>query len=87
MPLGFQQVDPENLALHLAEYSLLGLLLFRALRQRPDALLAASILGLAYGLTDEFHQAFVPTRTSSLGDGLADGLGSILGAMAARWRR
>jgi VanZ family protein len=33
-----------------------------------------------YGFSDELHQAFVPMRESSWLDGMADMVGSILGA-------
>lgn len=35
------------------------------------------LLCLAYGLTDEFHQSFIPARSVSLLDLLADTLGAI----------
>jgi len=36
-------------------------------------------IGLLYGATDEWHQAFVPRRVPDLGDWLADAAGVFLG--------
>lgn len=80
IPLGLPEVvhrlDPERFVLHLAEYALLGFLLFNARQRLGFALL----VGTAYGLSDELHQLFVPTRVFSPHDVLADSLGSLLGA-------
>ncbi len=35
-----------------------------------------------YGLSDEWHQSFVPGRDASLGDWLADTIGAVLAATA-----
>jgi len=74
-------------AAHLFEYGLLGLLLWRALRQTSlgatgktpwKAAVAALVLSAAYAATDEFHQSFVPTRTASVRDVMIDTSGSLL---------
>jgi len=72
--------------LHVAAYLPLGFLFFRALsagrpRRHPNTSLILSILltGL-YGLSDEFHQSFVPGRTIEAADALADLAGGFLGA-------
>jgi len=74
--------------LHGLVYTLLGLTALWALppqfrRQRP---LAASVVVvlfcLGYGLSDEFHQSFVPGRFASLGDVIADTVGGLLAAVA-----
>ena len=44
-------------------------------RQRRWALLAA-VLALLYGLTDEYHQTFVPGRSANLKDIVMDGIGA-----------
>lgn len=65
---------------HFVVYVPLGFALARALPGR-----AALAWGLAsfYGVTDEFHQAFVPLRDPSVGDWLADTLGAGVGVLAS----
>lgn len=73
--------------LHILEYIPFGFLTGRAFfltrgRDWPIKGLIRSVilLSLMYGLSDEFHQAFVPGRESGLDDALADTLGGVLGA-------
>jgi len=77
--------------LHLLEYGVFGFLTAHALRTSPKK--AASpkmefILGVAivaiYGLSDEFHQSFLPFRDASLYDVIADIIGGTLGIFAAK---
>jgi len=74
--------------LHALVYSVFGALCFLAVR-RTWALKTSWLIGLSallaagYGLTDEFHQLFVPGRSADLHDALADGIGGLLGAVAA----
>src|SRR5262245_4978607 len=57
---------------HVTEYSILALLAWRAFVLHPwiglKAKLCAAAFVLAFALSDEFHQAFVASRTSSLVD-------------------
>lgn len=75
---------PEGLdkVYHLAEYAVLGALLARAFlgAGARTAILWAGLLGAAYGLTDEVHQYFVPSRSAEVLDAVADAAGSFLGA-------
>ncbi len=78
--------------LHLTEYGGLGLCLGIALASRLEGreLLGwVALIGLLYGASDELHQSFVPGRDAELGDVVADGIGSGLGALfalaATRW--
>ena len=64
---------------HLTEYAILGALLFRALGQAAPAL----ALGVAYAVTDELHQHFVPGRHASPLDVALDGVGVALGLVIA----
>lgn len=70
---------------HAILYAGLGFLLARALT-KPVALskitrgIVAVILATAYGVSDEFHQSFVPHRTADLADVAADFVGAVLGA-------
>lgn len=43
------------------------------------------IFCLFYGVTDEWHQSFIPLRTASFFDIIADGTGAILAVLANRW--
>jgi VanZ family protein len=84
---------------HLTEYANLGLLLWRALRSRDRTGQArwdwrrarlALVLAWLYAASDEFHQAFVPTREATVLDVLIDTSGAALGLgvlwTAGRWR-
>jgi len=72
---------------HMTEYGILALFTFRALRHtkehhsggwsRSTASLTLAIAAL-YAATDEFHQAFVPTREASIRDVLLDISGAAL---------
>jgi len=71
-------------AVHTIEYGTLGFLLARAFRATlggfeplRTALLAAGI-GVCVGAADEIIQKFVPGRTSSVNDLLADATGLVL---------
>jgi len=73
--------------LHAGVYSVLGGLCFLALRrsssQKSSVLvLAATALSTLYGMTDEFHQSFVPGRSPDVRDVLADCVGGFVGALA-----
>lgn len=84
---------PENLPdiffidkiLHFFGYALLSVLFFRAyktmsLSNNQRLLFFLSILSATlYGISDEIHQHFVPTRSADIWDVLADMLGSIVG--------
>jgi glutaredoxin len=73
-------------ALHLLAYAILSALTCRALGgglHRPLQVRAAFFGALAsviYGVSDEFHQAFVPGRDSSIGDLASDAAGAALAA-------
>jgi len=72
--------------LHFVEYagfaSLLAWGLARAGLAVSSGGLWAAVLGSAYGLTDEVHQAFVPNRSADPRDWLADTAGALVGAVA-----
>jgi len=83
--------DLSDKFLHLLEYGILGALWYRAFRWASgpriaaSAVLLAMVAGSIYGITDEVHQAFVPMRTASLLDWIADTLGSAIGARGLSW--
>ena len=71
--------------LHFAQYALLALLWWRALRTRLDnrrAALAAFVVTALYAATDEYHQSFVDGRNGSPLDWLIDCAGA---ATASFW--
>jgi VanZ family protein len=80
--------------MHVTEFGVLALLWYRALRWgKPGwhgrTALGAFLLSAGFALADEFHQAFVPSRTGSLVDAGWDSLGAALALMSLRvlWLR
>jgi VanZ family protein len=71
-------------ALHTVEYAGLGLLVCRALAGEGLGWIRACVLAViisgAYGATDEWHQAFTPSRSSDIHDWYTDNIGASLGA-------
>jgi VanZ family protein len=72
---------------HLVLYGVLAGLCTRGWARgtswRSWALIAASAaLAALYGMSDEFHQRFVPGRNADWADVLADAVGAIVGASA-----
>ena len=72
-------------AVHFLLFGFLGILFHRAfgtldsLNGRDRLRLAAAIIAATvYGLSDEFHQSFVPYRSADVWDAVADALGAIL---------
>ena len=61
---------------HVTEYAILGALLAWAFRGRSGW---AIPVGVAYAVTDEVHQLFVPGRAGQAGDVLIDSIGVLLG--------
>lgn len=80
---------------HLAEFFILGLLLFWASRRgqsprwRARWMVQAVLIAGVYSLLDELHQAFEPHRTPSLADSGIDTLGAAISQVViyarARW--
>ena len=72
--------------LHALEYAVLAVLVARAFagglpRRIPGRVMVAAILvTVAYGASDEFHQYFVPGRHADPTDLLADSAGALAGA-------
>lgn len=77
---------------HLVAYGCLALALLWGIRRqwpaRPGAWRLAWLGALLYGLTDEWHQHFVPGRHADWRDLLTDGIGAGLALAAAYfWQR
>lgn len=73
---------------HLVAYAVLAVLLWWALeplevsRRRRFALALSG--AVAYGLSDEWHQSFVPGRDASVLDLMVDGIGAFGGLVIVR---
>ena len=80
--------DLQDIAGHLAAYAGLAFWLALALRRTPGVRhpwRLAFALAVLYGLSDEFHQFFVPTRHPDLFDIATDAAGAALALWL--WRR
>ncbi len=71
---------------HGVSYAVLGALLMRALAggtlqgMRTGLILPAVLIAAVYGVSDEFHQSFIPGRMASVSDIAADTIGAVVGA-------
>jgi len=91
--------DVVNYTTHALSYGVLAWLAWRPLVRRVGGLsnlviafpkMTAALYAISYSISDEIHQAFVPGRTASVWDVLADALGAlvVLGVLgAARLRK
>jgi VanZ family protein len=77
-PAGFEINDK---LVHFGIFAVFGITLAHAGRRTPGRLGHAALLaiGILYALSDEFHQSFVPGRTPSIGDLVADTVGLAVG--------
>lgn len=73
---------------HIAGYGIFGILIARALYYqvrypsiKKNYIGIAIVLGVLYGISDEFHQSFVPGRFTEAADVLADSIGIVIGVM------
>lgn len=63
---------------HILIFGLLAVAVQRILRNNKFSYLLAWIFVTVYGLTDEWHQTFVPNRTPLLSDVFKDSTGALL---------
>jgi len=83
----------QDVIYHLLAYAVLAFLFGRAFKNSSPGLaprhilLLAAFFGSLYGVSDEFHQSFVPGRSASGIDLLMDTLGSIAGGRIYLWPR
>ena len=74
--------EVSDVSLHGVSYFGLTLLLIRALAANrwsgvtAITLAAAWVIAVVYGVTDEWHQSFVPNRHAELRDLVADAIGA-----------
>lgn len=87
-PPGAQGSEWRSVVGHLVEYAILAFLLAKVLEAwRPGASwvligVTAWLLAVTYGITDEFHQSFVPRRHASVFDVFVDAVGALAGISA-----
>lgn len=84
--LGPASLDLDKIA-HFTSYAILSGLVLRATRTplswRTFLLVVAAIS--LFGAVDEWHQAFIPKRSMSFLDWVADTAGALTGALAVRF--
>jgi VanZ family protein len=62
---------------HLVAYFVLALLVYFALPRRSTGMkILAVLLCILYGITDEWHQSYVPLRQPDIYDLINDGIGA-----------
>lgn len=86
-PLEIKNIDK---AAHVLEYLLFGFLLARAFSQQWPAVKlwqAITICSLLYGISDEYHQSFVPGREAGVIDVIADTIGGFSGVWIHLFRQ
>ena len=87
------QASGVDKALHFGIYLLLGVLLTREFAEvttRWRAAALAIVVAVLFGAADEWHQQFIPGRSTELADWYADSVGATIGALtgaALRRRR
>ena len=72
--------------LHVFEYFILGILAYRAYGFKYNRIVL-SALGIIFGCFDEIWQSFIPGRSSSYHDVIADGIGVICGIVTFNFIR
>lgn len=74
---------------HFGAYFMLGITLWWAIglftTSSRNRLILAWIGAVLYGVTDEWHQSFVPGRTPDVRDVLTDGIGAFVGLIVVSW--
>jgi len=90
IPVPQANVPPNSdKVVHLALYLPLGYLVARSLdglTRRTTALMSAVLLVTAFAIVDEWHQRFIPGRSSDPRDAVADTAGGLVGVLGAAWR-
>ncbi len=72
--------------LHAVAYAVLGVLSYLSFKKsglNRWVMALSFLLAVIYGITDEFHQSFVPGRNSAVGDVIADSVGAFWGSYTA----
>ena len=86
LPAEIEVLEVPRTVMHIGEYAILGFLMNLVATNMSGRALKSvfysSVLSSAYGVTDEIHQNFVPTRCFDIYDICADATGGILGAVS-----
>ena len=80
------QVSTVDKVLHFTIYAIFAVLLTRSISENTPRWLAAAIavaVSLVFAAADEWHQGFIPGRSTELADWHADALGAVIGALTA----
>lgn len=90
--LPLEVISFNDLLFHAAAYFFFGLTLMLAAYPWNPSLdypirvyIILCLIGILYGLSDEIHQSFVPNRTCTISDFLADSFGVSLALLATSW--
>jgi VanZ family protein len=86
------KIDKYDKVIHVFEFSVLGFLLSRAINPKRSigffrVFIVVNFINILYGISDEFHQLFVPGRVFSYTDIASDGFGGIIGNLIYQWRK
>lgn len=66
---------------HIVAFGILAVFLYLALSKTRRPFLYAWVITTVYAVVDEFHQGFIPGRTSSFADVVLDSFGAFLALM------
>jgi VanZ family protein len=75
---------------HLIEYYFFGVLICRWLVKKKHrfetghAFFITLVIGTGYGISDEWHQSFIPGRVASIWDALFDAIGVVAAVLTYR---
>ena len=77
-----QMPNVSDILAHGAVYSLLGVLLYFSFSRYPSV--KAVLLSFLYGISDEFHQSFVPGRTPEIKDLIVDTTAALISVLVIK---
>ena len=75
------EILSQDKVLHFTEYSVLGVLGFKAFSDLKNSVLLVIFFGTSFGCLNELIQMFIPGRTPSLYDSLVNLVGIICGTI------
>jgi len=81
----------QDVLFHGLCYGILGLFCYRGLKfsgtglPKAGLIAVSTLLCILYGISDEFHQSFIPGRTATVFDVSVDAAGSFAGSLFANF--